>query len=255
MTLTPNTAAAAGYVQLGDLTVPRLGFGAMRLPGPGIWGPPADHDEAIRVVRRAVESGIRLIDTAWYYGFDVANEIIAEAIHPYPANLVLVTKLGGSRREDASWHPAMSPGELRAGNERDRRVLGVDSVPVTHLRWMDQPRVSFEEALGAMVEMRAEGLIERIGVSNVSLEQLEIALTTTEIVSVSNHFGPTSRPTSPSWPGASKRASPICPTSRSLAVPSPPLSRPPTRRCMRLPRSTVSVRRRLRSRGCWHGRR
>jgi pyridoxine 4-dehydrogenase len=102
-------------------------------------------------VRRAVEVGIRVIDTAWYYGLDVANEIIAEAIRPYPDNLVLVTKLGGARREDQSWHPAMAPDELRAGNARDRRVLGLDAIPITHLRWMDQPRVRFEEALGAMV--------------------------------------------------------------------------------------------------------
>lgn len=181
----------AGHIRVGDLSVPRLGFGAMRLPGPGVWGPPTDRAEAVRVVRRAVELGVRAIDTAWYYGLDVANEIIAAAIRPYHDDLVLITKLGGARRDDRSWYAAITPEELRAGNERDRRVLGLDAVPITHLRWMEQAAVPFDEALGAMVEMRKEGLIERIGLSNVSLAQLETALAITDIVSVSNHFGPT----------------------------------------------------------------
>src|SRR5215467_9024033 len=102
-------AAAAGTVKLGGLTVARLGFGAMRLPGPGVWGPPADRDEALRVVRRAVELGVRVIDTAWYYGLDVANEIIAAALRPYPPDLVLVTKLGGARTDDGRWASGMTP--------------------------------------------------------------------------------------------------------------------------------------------------
>src|SRR6185312_17000848 len=95
--MTAEGVTAAGTIRLGGRTVPRIGFGAMRLPGPGVWGPPADRDEAIRVVRRAVELGVRVIDTAWYYGLDVANEVIAAALRPYPEELVLVTKLGGGR--------------------------------------------------------------------------------------------------------------------------------------------------------------
>jgi pyridoxine 4-dehydrogenase len=182
-------ASAAGTVRIGDLTVPRMGFGAMRLPGPGVWGPPADRDEAIRVVQRAIELGIRVIDTAWYYGLDVANEIIAAAIRPYPDDLVLVTKLGGARATDGSWYPGVTPAALRAGNERDRRVLGIDSVPVTHLRWMDSHETTFEEALDAMISMQKEGKIQRIGLSNVTFEQLEAALAVTDIVTVSNHYG------------------------------------------------------------------
>src|SRR5262245_52858930 len=141
--------AAAGTVRLGDLTVPRLGFGTMRLPGPGIWGPPADRGEAIRVLRRAVELGVRVLDTAWYYGLDVANELVAAGLHPSPDDLVLVTKLGGARREDGSWTSGFRPEQLRAGCERDLRVLGVDSIPVTHLRWSGRAEdVSFEEGLG-----------------------------------------------------------------------------------------------------------
>jgi pyridoxine 4-dehydrogenase len=182
-------ASAASTLRIGDLTVPRMGFGAMRLPGPGVWGPPSDLDEAIRVVRRVVELGVRVIDTAWYYGLDVANEIIAAAIRPYPEDLVLVTKLGGARATDGSWYPGVTPAALRAGNERDRRVLGLDSVPVTHLRWMDSNETTFAAALDAMIAMRKEGRIQRIGLSNVTLSQLETALAATEIVTVSNHYG------------------------------------------------------------------
>lgn len=182
-------ASAAGTVQIGDVTVPRMGFGAMRLPGPGIWGPPADLNEAIQVVRRAVELGVRVIDTAWYYGLDVANEVISAAIRPYPDDLILVTKLGGGRAADGSWHAAITPTELRAGNERDLRVLGVDSVPVTQLRWMDTSETNFAEALDTLITLREQGRIQRIGLSNVTSEQLHAALAMTEIVTVSNHFG------------------------------------------------------------------
>ncbi|HEY1484483.1 MAG TPA: aldo/keto reductase [Micromonosporaceae bacterium] len=190
-------ASGAGTVRIGDLTVPRMGFGAMRLPGPGVWGPPADRDEAIRVVRRAVELGVRVIDTAWYYGLDVANEIIAEAIRPYPDDLVLVTKLGGARATDGSWYPSVTAAGLRAGNERDRRVLGLDTVPVTHLRWMSSHETTFDEALDAILVLKSEGKIARLGLSNVTLPQLETALARTEIVTVSNHFGQSNQADAP----------------------------------------------------------
>ena len=135
---TQITADAAGTVRLGDLEVPRLGFGAMRLPGPGVWGPPTDRDEAIRTVQRAIELGVRVIDSAWYYGLDVANEVIAAAIRPYPEDLVLVTKLGGARADDGTWVSGLTPEGLRARCERDLRVLGIEAVPVVHLRWADR---------------------------------------------------------------------------------------------------------------------
>ena len=189
---TQITADAAGTVRLGDLEVPRLGFGAMRLPGPGVWGPPTDRDEAIRTVRRAVELGVRVIDSAWYYGLDVANEVIAAAIRPYPDDLVLITKLGGARTDDGTWVSGLTPDALRAGCERDLRVLGIDAVPVVHLRWMDKPaEITFNEALDVMLDLQAQGKIQRIGLSNVTAEQLSAALAKTPIASVSNHFGPT----------------------------------------------------------------
>src|SRR4051795_12429867 len=141
------TAAAAGTLSLAGREVPRLGYGTMRLTGPRIFGPPADRAEAVRVVRRAVELGVRVIDTAWYYGPFVANEIVAEALHPYPADLVLVTKLGGARRDDASWYGALTRDELRAGCEHDLRLLRLDAIPVVHLRWIDNDRATFGDAL------------------------------------------------------------------------------------------------------------
>ncbi|MCU1674200.1 MAG: putative oxidoreductase [Frankiales bacterium] len=172
--------------------VPRLGYGTMRLTGPRIFGPPAYRDEAVRVVRRAVELGVRVVDTAWYYGPYVANEVLAEAVHPYD-DLVLVSKLGGARRDDGSWYAALTPDELRTGIEHDLRTLRVESIPVVHLRWMPDASVPFGEALGAMVELREAGKLQHIGLSNVSLAQLEAALDVTPVVSVSNAYSVLSR--------------------------------------------------------------
>jgi pyridoxine 4-dehydrogenase len=168
--------------------VARLGYGTMRLTGPRIYGPPADRAEAVRVLRRAVELGVRVIDTAWYYGPYVADEILAEALHPYPDDLVIVTKLGAARREDASWYTALSAYELRAGCEHDLRLLKLDSVPVTHLRWIDNEAVTFDDALGTMLELQQEGKIQHIGLSNIELSHYETAAARTEIATVSNAY-------------------------------------------------------------------
>jgi aryl-alcohol dehydrogenase-like predicted oxidoreductase len=178
----------AGNVALGDLTVPRFGYGTMRLTGPHIFGPPADRDEALRVLRRAVEAGVRVIDTAWYYGPDVANELVAEALSPYDDDLVLVTKLGGARTADGGWHSFIAPEQLREGVEHDLRQLGVDSIPVTHLRWMDNPDVGFAEALDGILALVAEGKIQRVGLSNITEGHLDTALAKTPVVSVSNAY-------------------------------------------------------------------
>lgn len=129
-------ALAAGTTLIGDLRVPRMGFGTMRLTGPDIFGPPADAPGAVATVRRAVELGVRVLDTAWYYGPDTANAVIREALAPYPEDLVVVSKLGASRGEDASWRPAMRREQLREGAEKDLAQLGIDAVDVAHLRWM-----------------------------------------------------------------------------------------------------------------------
>jgi pyridoxine 4-dehydrogenase len=182
------TANDAGTIEIAGRQVPRLGYGTMRLTGPHIFGPPADRDEAVRVLRRAVELGVRIIDTSWYYGPYVADEIVAEALHPYPDDLVLVTKLGGARRDDASWYAALTADELRAGCEHDLRLLKVDRIPVAHLRWIDTDQTTFDDALGAMLDLQQAGKIEQIGLSNIDLAQYEAAAARTAIATVSNSY-------------------------------------------------------------------
>ena len=160
-------------LKLGDLEVRRLGYGAMRLPGKDVWGEPDDPAQARAVLRRAIELGINLIDTAWYYGPHVANRLIVEALHPYPSDLVIATKLGGRRLPDKSWVPALKPAELRQGVETDLRSLQLEALPVVHLRWIDQAEVTFGEALEAMIAMQSEGKLRHIGLSNVTVAQLQ----------------------------------------------------------------------------------
>jgi aryl-alcohol dehydrogenase-like predicted oxidoreductase len=188
-TTSTSSVGGAGTATIGDLTVPRFGYGAMRLTGPGIWGPPVDRDECIRTVRRAYELGVRVIDCSWYYGPEHSHSVIRDALWPYPDDLVLVSKLGAWREHDRSWHPALDREQLHAGNQRDLELLGLDSVPVTHLRWMpeDNP-VPFEDALATMVELRDQGKIQRIGLSNIDLEQLDLARKEIEVVTVSNLY-------------------------------------------------------------------
>jgi len=175
-------------IKLGDLNVRRLGFGAMCLPGDAVWGEPRDRAAAHAVLHRAIELGINLIDTAWYYGPHVANRLIVETLHPYPSDLVIATKLGGRRRPDKSWVHYLRPDELRAGAEEDLRSLKLDQLPVVHLRWAEQPDVAFAESLDAMIALAREGKIRHIALSNVNVEQLEYALTRTPIVAVQNLF-------------------------------------------------------------------
>jgi pyridoxine 4-dehydrogenase len=181
---------------LGSFQVGRVGFGAMQLPGPGVFGPPRDHDQAIAVLRRAIELGINHIDTAQFYGPNVANELIREALHPYPADLALVSKVGARRDGAGTWLPAQEPDELRADIEENLRTLGVDRLAAVNLRiHAGDPtsigpvdRELFETQLSAMIKARDEGLIGGIGLSSISLEHLQIALDRTEIVCVQNAY-------------------------------------------------------------------
>ena len=174
--------------------VRRIGFGAMQLPGPGVFGPPRDRGEALVVLRRAVELGVNHIDTAQYYGPDVANELIREALHPYPEDLVLVSKVGGAREADGAWVPAQRPEQLREGVEENLRSLGVERIDVVNLRLMDQEDaghgepVALEDQLAMMVELRDEGKIGGIGLSNVTLEQARAGLAGTQIACVQNQM-------------------------------------------------------------------
>lgn len=181
--MTPST------IKLGDREVRRLGFGAMQLPGKGVWGEPKDPDNARRVVRRAVELGVNLIDSSWYYGPHVANRLIAEALHPYPSDLVIASKLGGKRTPDGGWAAFSRPAELREGCEHDLRDLKRDALDVVHFRYVGAPGTApFLESLDAMIELVREGKIRQLGLSNVDARQLAQALERTPIVSVQNMF-------------------------------------------------------------------
>ena len=177
---------------LGPHTVQRIGFGAMQLAGPGVFGPPRDREAALAVLRRAVELGVDHIDTAQYYGPDVANELIREALHPYPEGLALVSKVGAKRNARGAWPPAQQPGELRAGVQDNLRTLGVEQLAAVNLRVLDPIRgytpPPFEDMLGELVAVRDEGLIAGIGVSNVDLDQLDTAIRLAGVVCVQNAY-------------------------------------------------------------------
>jgi aryl-alcohol dehydrogenase-like predicted oxidoreductase len=171
--------ATAKTAQLGDKTVNRIGFGAMQLAGRGVFGPPRDRDAAIAVLRRAVELGADHIDTSQYYGPDVVNDLIREALHPYPENLKLVTKVGARRDAEANWLPALRPEELRAGVEDNLRSLRVERMDLVNLRLLDDgmgEMPPLAEMLGALEDLRREGKLDLIGLSNVDAAQLEEAL-------------------------------------------------------------------------------
>lgn len=165
-----------------------MGFGAMQLPGPGVFGPPRDRGQALAVIRRAVDAGVNHIDTAQFYGPDVANELIHEALHPYPKELVLVSKVGATRNEQGHWIGAQRPEELRAGVKANLASLELDQVPVVNLRRHPGSDVPFSEQVGAMIGLRDEGLIGSIGLSNVSLEEYHSALSLTEVACVQNAY-------------------------------------------------------------------
>jgi pyridoxine 4-dehydrogenase len=182
------TAAAAGTVRIGDdLTVHRLGFGAMRITGRGIWGDPPDREEARAVLRRAVELGVNFIDTADSYGPDVSETLIAEALYPYPDDLVIATKAGLVRSGPDRWSPDGRPEHIRQACEGSLRRLRLEQIPVYQHHRPD-PHVPYEETIGTFVELQREGKVRHIGVSNVSEGQLRDAQQLTPVVSVQNRY-------------------------------------------------------------------
>jgi pyridoxine 4-dehydrogenase len=173
------------------LTVNRMGYGAMQLAGPHVFGPPRDSDEAIAVLREAVESGVNHIDTSDYYGPHVTNQIIRQALHPYRKGLVIVTKLGARRGADASWIPALSQQELIDGTRDNLKNLGLDVLDVVNLRvggFTEPSEGSIEEPLTALAELKRQGLIRHIGLSNVTANQVAEAQAITKIVCVQNFY-------------------------------------------------------------------
>jgi len=177
------------------LTVNRLGYGTMRLTGEGIYGEPPNRPEALQILKRAVESGVNFIDTADYYGEDVTNRLIAEALYPYPDNLVICTKVGGARKPDKSWIPFNRPENLRSSIENNLRTLKIDQVTLVHFRAIAGAGAPFEESMEAMFKMQQEGKILHVGVSNVTRDELETAMKMGEIATVENMYGHAQRTT------------------------------------------------------------
>jgi pyridoxine 4-dehydrogenase len=188
-----STATAAGELTLGgDMTVRRLGYGAMRITGNGIWGEPEDRDGALAVLRRAVDLDVNFIDTADSYGPDVSEELIAEALHPYPGDLVIATKGGLTRPGPGNWQPDCSPERLKKCCEASLKRLKLDTIDLYQLHTPD-PKVPFEESVGALSELRDEGKVRHVGLSNVGRRHIDAAQQIVPIVSVQNRYSLTAR--------------------------------------------------------------
>jgi aryl-alcohol dehydrogenase-like predicted oxidoreductase len=187
ITIAPNSSQ--------PLTVNRLGYGTMRLTGPGVWGEPADRPQALEILKTAVANGVNFIDTADYYGEDITNRLIVESLYPYSKDLVICTKVGATRRPDKSWVPFNTPENLRTSIENNLRTLRQEQVQLVHLRLMGHGPVPLDEQLGAMFELQKEGKIQHVGLSNVSPAELETGLKMGEIATVENMYGYAQRTT------------------------------------------------------------
>ena len=232
---------------LGPFSVARIGYGAMQLPGRGVFGPPRDRDAALAVLRRAVELGVNHIDTAQFYGPDVSNELIREALYPYPENLALVSKVGTRRDDTGAWLPAGEPADLRRDIETNLRSLEVDRLAAVNLRLMDSdgPDQFFDDQLSAMIAARDEGLIGGIGLSEITFEHLQHALQRTEIACVQNEFNLANRSSASVLKECAKRGIafvPFFPLGSAFAEPNPVLGNELVQRAAdRLDRTTVQV--------------
>jgi pyridoxine 4-dehydrogenase len=182
----------AGRFTLGDRSVKRLGFGAMQMAGPGVFGPPKDRQEAVAVLREAVASGVDHIDTSEAYGPHITNQLIREALHPYPTDLVIVTKIGVARGEDGSWNAALSERDLTSAVHDNLRNLDLDALEVVNLRIMfdvfEPAEGSIEAPLAVLAKLQRQGLVRHIGLSNVTPQQVAEARAITDIVCVQNHY-------------------------------------------------------------------
>lgn len=187
MTTRTISAEASGTLELGDLTVHRLGFGAMRITGEGVWGEPDDREEAKGVLRRAVELGVSLIDTADAYGPETSENLIREALHPYPDDLVIATKGGHTRPGPSEWEPDGRPEHLREACEGSLERLGLEAIDLYQLHTPD-PDVPYAESVGALQRLQEEGKIREVGISNVDLDQLETARGIVDVATVQNRF-------------------------------------------------------------------
>ncbi|MBA4167119.1 MAG: aldo/keto reductase [Chitinophagaceae bacterium] len=203
------------------LKVKRLGYGTMRLTGEGIYGEPSNRPEALEILKRAVSNGLQFIDTADYYGEDVTNRLIAEALHPYPDDLVICTKVGGARKPDKSWIPYNSPENLRSSIENNLRTLKLDRIALVHFRVMPG-NTSFETSMETMFKLQQEGKILHVGVSNVSRPELQTAMSMGPVATVENMYGHGQRTTLKAAYGESRGAAEIldvCETNQLPLIP------------------------------------
>jgi pyridoxine 4-dehydrogenase len=171
------------------LKLNRFGFGTMRLTGQGIWGEPKNRHEALQILKQCILNGVQFLDTADYYGDDVTNRLIAEALYPYPANLVICTKVGCTRKPDKSWIPFSRPEQLRTSLERNLRTLKLDRMTLVHFRVLPGSEVPFKESMDAMFQLQKEGKLLHLGVSNVSTNELNTAMSMGPIGTVENMYG------------------------------------------------------------------
>jgi aryl-alcohol dehydrogenase-like predicted oxidoreductase len=191
-TTTTRPVDQSGTFALGDLTVHRLGYGAMQITGKGVWGEPADRTECVRVLRRAVELGVDLIDTADSYGPEVSEDLIREALHPYPDGLVIATKAGLVRTGPGEWHPVGRPEYLRQQCEMSLRRLGLERLDLFQLHRID-PKVPADEQFGLLADLVREGKVRNVGLSQVSVDEIEAARSVVPVVSVQNLYNLTDR--------------------------------------------------------------
>jgi pyridoxine 4-dehydrogenase len=195
--LATQPARASGEFAIGgDLPIVRLGYGAMQIPGPGVWGEPRDHDEIIRVLRRALELGVTFIDTADSYGPEVSERLIHEALHPYPHDLVIATKAGFTRPGPGRWERNGKPEHLKTQAEKSLRLLGLERIELFQLHRID-PEVPLADQLGALVELKAEGKIRHIGLSEVTVPELRAARAITPIATAQNLYNLSDRSAGP----------------------------------------------------------
>jgi aryl-alcohol dehydrogenase-like predicted oxidoreductase len=185
-----SSAPGGTFTLAGDLVISRMGFGAMQLAGPGVFGPPRDRDQALAVLREAVDLGVTHIDTSDFYGPFVVNELIREALHPYPADLRIVTKVGARRGQDGSWHPSLEPADLKAQVRENLVRLGVDALDAVNLRLSAHGtgEESVAEPFGALAELRKDGLIRHLGLSEATDAQLTEAQAIAPVVTVQNLY-------------------------------------------------------------------
>jgi pyridoxine 4-dehydrogenase len=187
-----SNLTSAGTFPLAGRPVHRLGYGAMQLAGPGVFGPPKDRNLAIALLREAVASGVNHIDTSDFYGPHITNQLIHEALHPYPDDLVLVTKVGASRGEDASWIPALEPEEIKRGVYDNLRNLGIDALDVVNMRFFGNVHTpaegSIEKQVAVLAELQRQGLVRHIGLSNVTSAQVAEAQSIAKVVCVQNQY-------------------------------------------------------------------